>query len=133
MATPHDYHQALTQQQQAAIMNAQIQQAAGAFGGMSAGLGSAYATARNDLQRTLAQVSPYTTPTKPVVHTIPYPENPIMAATSKPSGLKSILIVLAASWLAWKIWTERDQIFAKIEEATAELQTKLGLAKSPVA
>jgi hypothetical protein len=59
-------------------------------------------------------------------------ENPMAEPTrpaSKPSGLKSLLIVLAAAWLAWKVWTERDAIFAKIEQASAELQEKLGLSK----
>jgi hypothetical protein len=37
--------------------------------------------------------------------------------------------LVAAAWLAWKVWTERDAIFAKIEQASAELQEKLGLSK----
>jgi len=51
------------------------------------------------------------------------PENKV----KKPGFLKSLAILIAAAWLAHKIWKNRDKIEARAEKLLGKLIGKLGL------
>ena len=55
------------------------------------------------------------------------PKESTMVTPKKHGIIRTIVIVIAAAWLAHKVWHNRDRIAAKLERIGNKLAAKLGL------
>lgn len=63
----------------------------------------------------------------PISYTPPCPKPKEVPAVKKHGFLRSLIILIAAAYLAHKLWANREKIAARLEKIGSRLATKLGL------